>query len=399
MEVKYQFGYPINKRILMIADALDNPITFETQYEEYRGKYRPLKIVEVPIELLVYRIENIRTKSLQKQWLVTHPESNIRNLLTKSDVNTAMLQTLETTSRLFWYYNNGITIICDNIEKQKIGGRDRSTGIFPIKNLSIVNGAQTTGTIGAYYEALSDDEVEQIFADAYVQVKVIQTKNADGKEFEKDFAKSITINNNMQNKIIARDFASQTDLQKRYKIELEQEGIVYHISRGDDEISTPTHFSISEAGRARCNTIGIKYMMIAHRGTNTYLFKNINSNEYKAVFNDTLSGIEIWNTVLIQRAIDEVLLKERKRNPDIREILIYGKDYLSYLIFNKMWRKISKTDIIEIKDHNKEEIRTYALSIAQKLSPYVKNIDKTTRNIFQNGSDIEKIHAQIKNII
>lgn len=54
MEVKYQFGYPINKRILMIADALDNPITFETQYEEYRGKYRPLKIVEVPIELLVY---------------------------------------------------------------------------------------------------------------------------------------------------------------------------------------------------------------------------------------------------------------------------------------------------------------------------------------------------------
>lgn len=140
-------------------------------------------------------------------------------------------------------------------------------------------------------------------------------------------------------------------------------------------------------------------MMIAHRGTNTYLFKNINSNEYKAVFNDTLSGIEIWNTVLIQRAIDEVLLKERKRNPDIREILIYGKDYLSYLIFNKMWRKISKTDIIEIKDHNKEEIRTYALSIAQKISPYVKNIDKTTRNIFQNGSDIEKIHAQIKNII
>ena len=50
MEVKYQFGYPINKRILMIADALDNPITFETQYEEYRGKYRPLKIVEVPID-------------------------------------------------------------------------------------------------------------------------------------------------------------------------------------------------------------------------------------------------------------------------------------------------------------------------------------------------------------
>lgn len=59
---------------MMIADALNSPYTLETQHEEYRGKYRPLKIIEVPIELLVYRIENIRTKSLQKQWLVKHPD-------------------------------------------------------------------------------------------------------------------------------------------------------------------------------------------------------------------------------------------------------------------------------------------------------------------------------------
>ena len=74
MEVRYQYGYPINKRVAMIADALNSPHALETQYEEYRGKYRPLKIIEVPIELLVYRIENIRTKSLQKQWLVSHPD-------------------------------------------------------------------------------------------------------------------------------------------------------------------------------------------------------------------------------------------------------------------------------------------------------------------------------------
>lgn len=59
---------------MMIADALNSPHALETQPEEYRGKYHPLKIIEVPIELLVYRIENIKTKSLQKQWLVTHPD-------------------------------------------------------------------------------------------------------------------------------------------------------------------------------------------------------------------------------------------------------------------------------------------------------------------------------------
>ena len=74
MEVRYQFGFPMNKRMMIIADALNSPHAHETQHEEYRGKYRPLNIIEVPIELLVYRIENIRTKSLQKQWLVTHPD-------------------------------------------------------------------------------------------------------------------------------------------------------------------------------------------------------------------------------------------------------------------------------------------------------------------------------------
>ena len=74
MEVRYQFGYPVNRRIMTIADALNSPIVPETQREEYRGKYRPLQIIEVPIELPIYRIENIRTKSLQKQWLVTHPD-------------------------------------------------------------------------------------------------------------------------------------------------------------------------------------------------------------------------------------------------------------------------------------------------------------------------------------
>lgn len=322
--------------------------------------------------------------------------ANIRNLLKKSDINDGMLHTLETASRLFWYYNNGITIICDHVEKQKIGGRDRSTGVFPVKNLSIVNGAQTTGTIGAYYTSLSEEEIEKSFSEAYVQVRIIQTKDDAGNEFENEFSKSITINNNMQNKIVARDFASQTALQKRFKVELEQEGIVYHISRGDDEISSANHLSISEAGRARCNTIGIKYLMIAHRGTNTYLFKNMESNEYKAVFNEALSGIEIWNTVLIQRVIDEVLNKEKKGNPDIRDILVYGKDYLSYLVFRKMWKKISRTDILEIKDSDKEKTRNYILDMAKKISPHVKTIEKPTRNIFQNGSDVELLHTVIE---
>ena len=73
MEQTYLFGCPNNaQREIYISDAIRNRQTDETYLIEYRGKYRPLPIVEVPIEMPVYRIENIRTKSLQKEWLTQH---------------------------------------------------------------------------------------------------------------------------------------------------------------------------------------------------------------------------------------------------------------------------------------------------------------------------------------
>ena len=69
MEFTYMYGYPNVQRIMAVTEAVKNSQTGEKYQIEYRGKYRPLPVIEVPIEMLVYRIENIRTKSLQKQWL------------------------------------------------------------------------------------------------------------------------------------------------------------------------------------------------------------------------------------------------------------------------------------------------------------------------------------------
>ena len=72
MEYTYSFGYPNMQRVVAITEAVNNSQTGEKHQLDYRGKYRPLPVIEVPIEMLVYRIENIRTKSLQKQWLAQH---------------------------------------------------------------------------------------------------------------------------------------------------------------------------------------------------------------------------------------------------------------------------------------------------------------------------------------
>lgn len=72
MEYAYSFGYPDAYRIHEISEAVRNSQAGEKYQIDYRGRYRPLPVIEVPIEMLVYRTENIRTKSLQKQWLAQH---------------------------------------------------------------------------------------------------------------------------------------------------------------------------------------------------------------------------------------------------------------------------------------------------------------------------------------
>ncbi len=68
----YLFGYPEYQRKDIILEALKNP--YETIYEEYHGKYRAIPVIETRIEVPVYRMENIRTKNLQKEWIARHPE-------------------------------------------------------------------------------------------------------------------------------------------------------------------------------------------------------------------------------------------------------------------------------------------------------------------------------------
>ena len=55
MEFTYSFGYPNAQRMVAITEAVNNSQTGEKYQIDYRGKYRPLPVIEVPIEMLVYR--------------------------------------------------------------------------------------------------------------------------------------------------------------------------------------------------------------------------------------------------------------------------------------------------------------------------------------------------------
>jgi len=72
---------------------------------------------------------------------------NLRYVIEKSDVNEGIMDTAEKEPANFWYFNNGVTAICDSFEKQPAGGAQTDGGVFDVSKISVINGAQTIGSL------------------------------------------------------------------------------------------------------------------------------------------------------------------------------------------------------------------------------------------------------------
>lgn len=68
---------------------------------------------------------------------------NVRGFLGSTEINRGMEATLAKEPEFFWYYNNGITVICDEARKESNRGRD----ILRVTNPQVINGQQTTRTL------------------------------------------------------------------------------------------------------------------------------------------------------------------------------------------------------------------------------------------------------------
>ena len=81
---------------------------------------------------------------------------NIRYFKGDTEVNSGIMKCLKESPEKFCYYNNGIKIIANKITRKLAHSTDRKNGLFRLEGVSIVNGAQTTGSIGKAYMENSD---------------------------------------------------------------------------------------------------------------------------------------------------------------------------------------------------------------------------------------------------
>jgi len=124
--------------------------------------------------------------------------------------------------KFFWYFNNGINIICEKID---ISG---ANDIIRLRNAQVINGAQTTYALGETLQQGTLSDTVQLL------VKVTETNDYD-------LAEKITYYTNNQNAIKSRDLCSNDAIQTQIqRIIRDSFGYFYEIKRGEFEARYPT---------------------------------------------------------------------------------------------------------------------------------------------------------------
>lgn len=240
----YQLYYGKNyKEDINFTYSLGTPKkgTFASLREEYGMEelYKAYYIVTPVFELYKMILE-----AEKKDYAIF--EKNIREYLGRTPINTGIIETLKSKSerKNFIYYNNGVTIICQNINSDYM---DTSSGLrrVPLVNPQIVNGCQTVESIKKVLENLPENIIREEYKSVYVMVKALVIEDRDDKK-NNDFFENVVKYTNRQNAISDKAFASNMDVFERMQQEFERRGFLLLVKPSDKN----RYNSLSKQNRA-----------------------------------------------------------------------------------------------------------------------------------------------------
>lgn len=252
---------------------------------------------------------------------------NLRNTLGETDVNVEMRQTIEQTPSLFWYFNNGITILTKKATRPMAGGAGNDFSIFHCEDISVVNGAQTVSTVGKSGEANSTSA-----KDVYLPVRIIVRGQDDS------FAADVTRTNNRQNRIENRDFVTLDQEQTRIRTELAIDNIDYQVLRGDSVLRSESAFDLVDATTALACASGAVRLAVQLKREIGKLWDDITKAPYRELFNASVVGIHVWRCVQLQRRIDRAIDGYVKRVNSYKDygLVTHGNRIIATLAFEAL---------------------------------------------------------------
>lgn len=227
---------------------------------------------------------------------------NIRSSLGRTEVNEGIRTTIRENPDSFWYFNNGITILCDGVRKTLKGSKP-ALGSFELSGASVVNGAQTVRSI--HDEARDHPDAADA---ARVWVRIISLEDCpDG------FAGNVTDATNTQNQVIARDFVAidhvQNELRTEFALAL---GKVYVVKRGEPAPDPDDGCTVEELARVlACAQPDAAFA--ARAAKRDVLWERGESGTYSVLFGRPPGAERAWALVSFLRAVGGRLRQEENK--------------------------------------------------------------------------------------
>ncbi len=245
-------------------------------------------------------------------------ERNIRRFLglQGNRVNGAIASTLNDAADRpnFYFYNNGITIVCTKFAHT--GASQTKDFTVQIDGLQIINGGQTCKTIQDTLSKMGT--LPQDIARASVMVRIYELPdNADG------MVRNITYATNSQNPVDLRDLRSNDAKQRSLEAAVAQLGFTYHRHRSDDSLRRRTSISSAKAAEAILAVWRMKPFSAKYHGRDHF------DKLYDRIFTDALTGAQTVIATLIVRLAEA---KRRRPPADSPACLAYGSFFAAMLI-------------------------------------------------------------------
>jgi hypothetical protein len=266
-------------------------------------------------------------------------ERNIRYFLgsNKSDVNRAIKKTLHDDPASFFYLNNGVTAVCDDVQPR---GKNPTSGArkFTVRGLSIINGAQTVASAAEFVRQHPGRSID----DAKVMLTLIKAPT-DGP-----FGNRVTKARNHQNPVQTANFASLDENQERLRQEIAYLGFDYHY-RPEALATGTTAITLDEALRAMASQQHDPRYAVWLKSEPARL-ANPDSAEYQALFATTLPGAALVNAVLCHRAIRALVVDyEARASARSQERLLYrhGVHVITAVMMKRLRNRIGAAAVVD----------------------------------------------------
>ncbi len=298
-------------------------------------------------------------------------EKNVRKLI-KSKINQDIYNSLVADPKMFWYKNNGLSIVCERFEVKTISGRKE----IEIKRPYIVNGGQTTKTIYNHYLDNKNDEDKLIpLYEANIIARIYQTTIPEQ-------ITDIVQGTNTQNKITMYDLKSANVNLKKIKDFFLENNVSLLINRDVEEKKLPDAINSDTLLQLYCSL----YKGIPHKAKIS--ISKLIEDYYDDVYNTPNIHMDLLNTF----KIFQIIKKKNKENPEIQHLRhsSFSLLYLMGMLHPEIKNSYSEDKIITAYDES--------LAALNKIVEKQKNENKnfSNHNFFKSEKSTEIINDLYK---